>query len=50
MSCLEVVTVFEADMVLTLGVVAGIQLMKEIKVAHIQIPSFKAIHVGIKTA
>lgn len=34
-------SLFEAEMGLTLGVVAGIQLMKEIKVAHSQIPGFK---------
>jgi hypothetical protein len=50
MSCLEVVAVFEAEMVLTLGGVAGIQLMKEIQVAHSQIPGFKAALVGIETA
>lgn len=48
MSCLEVVTVFEAAMVLTLGTVVGVQLMKEIQVAHSQIPGFKAVHMGIK--
>lgn len=47
---MEAVVVFEAEMMLTLGVVAGIQLMKEIKVAHSQIPGFKAVHMGIKTA
>lgn len=42
MSYLEVVTVFEVEIMLTLGVVARIQLMKEMQVTHSQIPGFKA--------
>lgn len=33
---LEIITMFEAEIMLTLGLVTGIQLMKEIQVTHSQ--------------
>lgn len=46
----EVIIVFEAEIMLTLGLVTGIWLMKEIQVTHSQIPGFKDTHMRIKAA